>query len=89
MTLYIKPGSLGDQAEFKEFRDMIATRRENCKGFQIDLSDTEDMNLSQFNALVMLYVELRRAGIYLQYANPKGQVKNFVDKTNFHHVFVG
>ena len=77
-----------DQQEFDEFRNILSSREEEGAGFEVNLEDTREMNLSKFNALVKLYVSLRRAGKYLHYNNFDESVKNFVDKTNFHHVFI-
>ena len=85
MIFNIKPGDLNEEIEFEEFKNILNSRQEGS--FCIDLEETSQMNLSKFNALVKLYVGLRRAGRSLCYANLHDSVRFFVDKTNFHHVF--
>lgn len=88
MTLEIKPGNLFQEKEFEEFRNALMSREREAELFEVNLEETLEMSLSKFNAMIRLYVSMRRIGKMLQYHNFNDTVANFVDKTRFHHVFI-
>jgi len=87
MILQLTPGNITNRAEFTELIQMIESQDSNTNNLDVNLENTNKINLAQFNTLVSLYVKLKRSGIKLTYKNFGQSVKNFVDKTNFHHVF--
>ena len=88
MTLSIKPGNLLDEQEFEEFKKTLLSRQQEGSAFAVNLEETLEMNLSRFNALVKLYVVLRRANKHLTYSHLTKPVAQYANKTRFDHVFV-
>jgi len=85
MILNIRPGNLNEEYEFDELINTVNSRK--AADFHIDLEQTTKINLSKFNALIKLYVNMRREGRNLCYSNMQVSIRHLVDKTNFHHVF--
>lgn len=88
MTLIkVKPGDLSLPYEWDELLETMKTRSEQISLFEIDLESTPQINLPQFNSLIVLYMYQRRLGGDLRFVNYSEPVKKYVEKTRFHHVF--
>lgn len=86
--MFIKPGDVSQEVELSELRKILLSRKDEASSFSICLEKTKKTDLAQFNALVAIYVKLKRLNKSLQFQNCKDDsLKNFVRKTQFDHVF--
>lgn len=79
---------LNSPEDMETLQNIIRSRSEEAGGISIDMSEVQGMNLATFNALVVLYVRLRRMGKKVKFVNcqtPK--MKELISKTQFSHVF--
>ncbi len=68
--------------------EIIETRIDEIKLFSVNLEKIEEINLATFNALVKLYVKLKRMGKELVYINCHSpSLKLLIQKTQLKNVF--
>lgn len=88
MKIDLKPGDVSQQQELIELKRVLFSRMKDAKTFNISLENTKGIDLAQFNALIKVYVSLKRMGKRVIYSNCKDQgLTNLIYKTNFDHVF--
>jgi hypothetical protein len=88
MKLNFKPGDLSKAKEWDRFVNTLESRSAEANDFEVDMEFLTEIDLAHFNAMIMLYVKMRRLNKRLTYSNVKSAtLKNLVSKTLFNHVF--
>lgn len=84
----IKSGNLTQEEELKELKKILFSRMKESSHFSVSLAQTKNTNLAQFSALVNIYVTLKRMNKTLQFSHCyDSNLKEFINKTQFNHVF--
>lgn len=88
MKLNIKPGDLSKPKEWDGFVHTLNSRMSETDHFEVDMENLSELDLAHFNAMIMVYVKMRRMNKRLSYHNLKSAtLRNLVSKTHFYHVF--
>ncbi|PIB34745.1 hypothetical protein BFP72_04645 [Reichenbachiella sp. 5M10] len=88
MKIQITAGDVMEPSNWKELVSMVSSRAIDAKEFRINMEKCKKIDLAQFNALVMLYVKLRRQHREVKYTNcSHPSIQKFIQKTQFDHVF--
>lgn len=89
MKISIKPEGTSEQKDVQFITQVIKSRKAEADEFQVNMEEVEGVDLASFNALVKLYVEVKRLDKDMTYVNCNNQkLQNFIDKTHFTDVFI-
>lgn len=84
----VEPKHIAQSSDWDEFVTELKKSISNSTEIALDLEAMDEVDLAQFNSLVMLYTALRRKNKKLVFLNCQNMaLQNLIDKTNFNHVF--
>ena len=88
MKIHITAGDIMQPSDWNDLVSIVSSRAMEAQDFRIDMEKCREIDLAQFNALVMLYVKLRTQRKQLSYVNcSHPSIQKFINKTQFDHVF--
>lgn len=89
MKVSIKPEGISEQSDVQYITEVIESRKKEVDEFQVNMEEVSGIDLASFNALVKLYVQVKRLNKGMVYINCNNQkLQNFIDKTHFTDVFI-
>ncbi len=81
------PSNLFDEANFREFKNILTSRINDADQFQVDLERTVSLDLTTFNDLVKLYLKFKAFGKDVHYINLSNSIERFVHESKFSKPF--